>query len=115
MHSGYFNQLGGSFESLGRYTDLRMNFSLPIGEKIQSTLTGVGSSQFVGNQIAVQQFINQDEALQTYDVEVATPFPGLGGYGVDLGVGAYFLSGEESGSTVGVSVRSQAQINNNFW
>lgn len=114
-HAGTYNQLGGSFESIGRYVDLRMNFSIPIGDKETRQITGVGDSQFVGNQIAVQQFFTEEQAMQTYDAEVAIPFPGIGDFGVDLGVGIYYLSNSTNDNSVGVSVRSQAQISDNFW
>lgn len=114
-YNGDFNQFGGSFESLGRYTDLRMNFSIPIGELDSSTVIGQGDTSFIGNQISFQQLVLREEALQTYDAEIATPFPGLGGYGVDVGVGVYYLGGSERNNTVGVSLRTQAQINDNFW
>lgn len=110
-----FNQLGGSFESLGRYTDLRMNFSIPIGTSQNTQFIRTQGTSFVGNQISVQQLFLQEEALQTYDAEVATPFPGLGDFGVDVGVGLYYLASSDKDNAVGVSVRTQAQINDNFW
>ncbi|QDT31895.1 right-handed parallel beta-helix repeat-containing protein [Thalassoglobus polymorphus] len=114
-YNGDYNQLGGSFESLGRYVDMRMNFSIPIGESMNTSVVGQGENAFVGNNISVQQFIRTEEALQTYDAEIATPFPYLGGYGVDVGVGFYILAGEETDTSAGVSVRTQAQINDSFW
>ena len=110
-----FNQLGGSFESIGRYTDLRMNFSIPVGETSSSSFVSNSGTSFVGNTISLQRLFREEEAFSTYDAEVAIPFPGLGDFGVDLGVGVYYLGDSAKNNSVGVSARTQAQISDNFW
>lgn len=110
-----FNQLGGSFESIGRYTDLRFNFAIPVGETASETFIGTTGTSFVGNSLAVQRLFREEEAFAVYDAEVAVPFPGLGDFGVDLGVGVYYLGNSAKNNAVGVSARTQAQISDNFW
>lgn len=110
-----FNQLGGSFESIGRYTDLRMNFSIPVGETSSATFISNAGTSFVGNSLSVQRLFREEEAFSTYDAEVAIPFPGLGDFGVDLGVGVYYLADSAKNNAVGISARTQAQISDNFW
>lgn len=110
-----FNQLGGSFESLGRYTDLRMNFAIPIGNSTNTSFVRTVGTSFVGNHISVQDLYRTEEAMQTYDAEVATPFPGLGDFGLEVGLGVYYLASSDRDNTFGMSVRTQAQINDNFW
>lgn len=115
-HSRAYHSLGGSFESIGRYASLRFNFDLPVGQNTSTTFDpGLGESRFQGTSIVVDQRFRAERAYQEYDFEVATPFPFLGGYGIDLGVGFYYLHSPDAKSSPGVSVRTQAQINDNFW
>ena len=132
---GNYHALGGSFESIGRYFSLRGNFKLPVGQ----TTTLVGrrmvmvpgpvlpgadptidpglrpSVRFDGSSLVLDEFQINERIYQEFDVEVATPLPLLGDYGFDLGLGVYYLGAEQTSDTVGVSVRTQAQITEDFW
>ncbi|MCA8997272.1 MAG: hypothetical protein KDA80_09800, partial [Planctomycetaceae bacterium] len=114
-HRGTYNQLGGSFESIGRYFSLRSNFSIPIGNSYTDYAVTMGTPQFQGNQIAVQQIFSREQAYQQYDFEAETPFPGLAPYGVDFGLGGYYLAAPDAGDSFGLSVRAQAQVTEDLW
>ncbi|SFJ60151.1 right-handed parallel beta-helix repeat-containing protein [Planctomicrobium piriforme] len=114
-HRRSYNQLGGSFENIGQYYSLRGNFSVPVGGTSTSTGFSDGTPNFLGNNIAVIRTTFFEQALQSYDWEVAVPMPVLGRYGFDLGLGAYVLNNSTIGSATGASVRTQAQITENFW
>lgn len=114
-HNTSFNALGGSFESLGRFMDLRANFSLPVGQMSSSSFTGFGPARLVGSEISSQRFQLIEEAMQVYDAEVAIPAPILGPYGFEVGAGFYYLGGSETQNAPGVSLRAQSQINSSFW
>ncbi len=116
-HSRAFNQVGGSFESIGNYFSLRGNFSIPVGtDENQFNVQNVpGGTSFVGSNISILQSFQREVALQIYDIEAAAPLPLLGRYGFDGGVGAYVLNHDQSGSVTGVSARVQSQISDNFW
>ncbi len=116
-HSRSFSQMGGSFESIGNYFSLRGNFTLPVGTKenkfgIQNV---AGGTNFVGSNISILQSFQREVAMEQYDIEAAIPMPVIGRAGFDLGLGAYVLNNPESGSATGASVRTQAQMNENFW
>jgi len=115
-HAGTYNSLGGSFESIGRYFSLRSNFDIMVGDeaKLVSRSTGV-SPRFAGSSIVLDQVITEERAYDEYDVEMTTPFPYLGDYGVDLGLGFYYLAAGQADDTAGFSVRTQAQVTEDFW
>lgn len=114
-HRGTYNQLGGSFESIGRYFSMRGNFTWPIGNSYKDYGTQAAPPQFVGSQIAVNQTVFREQAYQTYEIEAATPFPGLGRYGVDFGLGFYYLAAPDAEDTPGVSLRAQSQVTEDLW
>lgn len=114
-HRRDYHQMGASFESLGRYFDMRFNFTIPIGQNAMEFGVVNGDHSFIGHHIQIQQFYNRESAYQQYDFEGAVPFPVLGRYGFDLGVGTYLLAAQDAKNTAGVSVRTQAQITENFW
>ncbi|MCA9081949.1 MAG: hypothetical protein KDA58_15415, partial [Planctomycetaceae bacterium] len=117
-HYGNYHQLGGSFESLGRYGSLRFNFALPIGD----ANTYVGTSNDImnpvlsGTTIGYNSTRTVEHAYQRYDFEYSLPMPLLARYGVDLGVGGYYLNGaDDARDGAGLSVRTQAQVTEDFW
>jgi hypothetical protein len=114
-HIQKFQQLGGSFESIGQYLSWRGNFTVPTGKKDAIFNVRNVSSTFSGSSISLLQTFSTQSAYQQYDTEFAVPMPGLGRYGFDLGLGAYYLTSNNSGDATGVSVRTQAQITEDFW
>lgn len=113
-HVRAFNQVGGSFESIGNYYSLRGNFGIPVGETEGFSHATVGTPDFVGHNIAAQVTRYFDNAMKSFDIEMATPMPGIGKYGFEWGLGVYHLTGENI-DTTGGSARLQAQISENLW
>ncbi|MEZ5943778.1 MAG: right-handed parallel beta-helix repeat-containing protein [Planctomycetaceae bacterium] len=113
-----YHQLGGSFESIGRYFSLRSNFSLPIGDanEVLGSVSDFSSFSYSGSNIVYSRMTSVENAYQNFDFEVSTPMPLVGQYGIDIGVGGYYLNGDgDARDGAGFSLRTQAQVNNNFW
>lgn len=114
-HSTSFNQLGGSFESIGQYLSFRGNVYIPVGDRRSLAGFTDGAQSFTENYITVQRNYLFDNAYQVYEAEASVPMPILGKYGFDMGAGIYFLNGEDVKDATGVSSRIQAQVTENFW
>ena len=109
-----FNQIGLSFESLGRYVDYRINGYIPAGMHDHigtSTLNNTASC--FGNNIVFQRTTETAQAYTGFDIETGGPLPILGRYGVNGYVGGYHFmgAGATGGSFTGVSGRFMSQIN----
>jgi|GEM_PF-3029570 len=113
-HASDFSQLGGSFESIGNYYSLRGNFGVPIGETSAYSSSIVGTPNYVGHNISAQVTRYFDNAMKSFDIELATPMPGIGRYGFEWGLGIYHLAGDNI-ETTGGSARAQSQITENLW
>lgn len=112
-HARSYNQIGLSFESLGRYFDLRLNGYIPIGQdqNVLST-TLAGPVRFAQNQIRVNQLADTETALTGFDSEIGGPMPLLGRYGLSGYAGFYyFTSHSNSMDLTGVSGRLAWQVN----
>lgn len=115
-HAKPYQQLGFSLESLGRYTDLRVNGYAPVSSSdhvLQSTL--LTNAILVGNGIQLTRFNQVEQAFAGFDAEVGGPTPFLGRYGLNAYVGGYHFmgTGSQGGQFTGVSGRLQTQINEN--
>ena len=113
-----YHQLGGSFESVGRFFSLRGNFSLPIGDanSAKGTISDFSNPTFSGSNLAYTRTLLVENAYQNFDFEFAIPMPLVGQYGLDLGVGGYYLNGDGSARDgAGFSLRTQAQVTKDFW
>ena len=113
-HAQPYQQLGFSFESLGRYTDFRVNGYAPIGNSthvLNTTPTNVTSVN--GSSIFLNQINTIEQSYGGFDAETGGPTPILGRYGLNAYIGGYYLmsSGVLGGNTTGVSGRLQSQIN----
>jgi len=109
-----FNQIGLSFESLGRYVDYRINGYIPAGNHDHigtSVLNNTASC--MGNNIVFQRTTQTAQAYTGFDVETGGPLPIIGRYGVNGYVGGYHFmgAGQAGGSFTGVSGRFLSQIN----
>lgn len=109
-----FNQIGLSFESLGRYVDYRVNGYIPVGQHDHagaSTLADTASC--LGNNIVFQRTTQVAQAFTGFDAEVGGPLPLVGRYGVNAYVGGYHFmgAGQAGGSFTGASGRFISQIN----
>lgn len=113
-HAQPYQQLGLSFESLGRYLDFRGNGYVPVSHPdhvLASNLTQTAS--LVGNGIGLLRNNVVEQAYSGFDAEMGGPTPILGRYGLNAYVGGYHFMGMgvRGGTTTGVSGRLQAQIN----
>lgn len=109
-----FNQIGLSFESLGRYVDYRINGYIPAGQNDHvgtSTLNNTASC--MGNNIVFQRTTQIAQAYTGFDIETGGPLPIIGRYGVNGYIGGYHFmgAGAAGGSFTGVSGRWMSQIN----
>ncbi len=112
-HAKSYNQIGLSFESLGRYLDLRLNGYIPIGQdtNVLST-TLAGPARFQANQIRLQSLADTETAMTGFDSEIGGPMPLLGKFGLSGYAGFYyFTSHSNSTDLTGVSGRLAWQVN----
>jgi hypothetical protein len=116
-HVRSYNQIGLSFESVGRYMDLRLNGYIPVGNDqnvLATALTGPGS--FSGNSLYLQRINETETAYTGFDAEVGGPMPLLGRYGMTGHVGFYFFTNSSTGSDfTGVSGRLGWQVNEDWY
>lgn len=114
-HVRSYNQVGLSFESLGRYFDMRLNGYIPVGEiqnKLSTTIPTTPTSRFSGHQLLFQTIGQYETAYTGFDAEIGGPMPLLGQYGLSGYAGFYFFtSNANNGDFTGVSGRLSWQVN----
>lgn len=113
-HAQPYQQLGFSFESLGRYTDIRVNGYAPLANATHVLGTQLTSTaSLIGNGINLAQFNTVEQSYGGFDAEVGGPTPFLGRYGLNAYIGGYFYMGNGvlGGNFPGVSGRLVSQIN----
>ena len=113
-HARPYQQVGLSFESLGRYVDYRVNGYLPVGNPdhvLSSNLTTTAA--LMGNSISLLRNNTVEQAFTGFDAEIGGPTPLLGRYGLNAYVGGYSFQGmgAHGGAFTGVSGRLLSQIN----
>lgn len=113
-HAQPFQQVGLSFESLGRYVDYRVNGYIPISNP-EHVLYSQATNNAVLNGSGIG-FIRNNTVEQSYtglDAEVGGPTPWLGRYGLNAYIGGYYFTGNGTlgGDFAGVSGRILSQIN----
>ncbi|MDZ4685586.1 MAG: inverse autotransporter beta domain-containing protein, partial [Planctomycetaceae bacterium] len=114
-HIRSYNQMGLSFESVGRYMDLRMNGYIPVGNDqnvLATTLAGPG--RFNGNSLFLSRFNEIETAFTGFDTEIGGPMPLLGRYGLSGYAGFYFFTGSSGSDFTGVSGRLNLQVNEDW-
>ncbi|MFO1000401.1 MAG: inverse autotransporter beta domain-containing protein [Planctomycetaceae bacterium] len=103
------------FESLGRYVDLRANGYFMLGDDtsiLSNTL--LAGLQLQGNNAFKQRQRIASNAYSGFDIETGGPVPLLGQYGQNLYGGAYYLTNNNGGDTVGFQARWEALITQNL-
>lgn len=103
------------FESLGRYVDFRANGYFMLGDDtsiLSNTL--LAGLQMQGNNVFNRRQQVASNAYSGFDVETGGPIPLLGQYGQNLYGGAYYLTNNNGGDTVGVQARWEALITQNL-
>lgn len=109
-----FNQIGLSYESLGRYVDYRVNGYIPAGSNNHVGATVLNNTaSCMGNNIVFQRTTQMAQSYTGFDVETGGPLPIIGRYGVNGYIGGYHFmgAGQAGGSFTGVSGRFLSQIN----
>ncbi|WP_397569832.1 beta strand repeat-containing protein [Schlesneria sp. T3-172] len=113
-HAKPYQQVGLSFESLGRYVDYRVNGYIPFSNA-DHVLYSQLSPQAVlyGSGIGLIRNNTVEQSYTGLDAETGGPMPYLGRYGLNAYIGAYYFTGNgyKGGNFTGVSGRFMAQIN----
>ena len=103
------------FESLGRYVDFRANGYFMLGDDtaiLNDTL--LAGLQMQGNNVFNRRQQVASNAYSGFDLETGGPIPLLGQYGQNLYGGAYYLTNNNGGDTVGFQARWEALITQNL-
>ena len=74
----YFQQVGLSLETYGKWVDFRTNFYLPVGQTTQQSSSAMvaGSAQYVGENLIYNQLNTYLAAMKGLDMEVGFLLPG---------------------------------------
>lgn len=105
-----YNQIGVSFESIGRWVDIRANGYFGIGDEtnvISTTLTG---NVIPGPMLMAEANQRIETQYSGFNVELGGPTPLLGRYGFDTYVGGYYFDTDDADEVLGVSVRMEASV-----
>ena len=116
-HVDEYHQFGFHAAMIGRGLEFRTGANIPVsddGRRIgDPTVNGVGVN---GSNVLVDLTQITEFAFQQYYAEVATPLGTLGGYGMTLGLGGYFLNNDDAPTQgLGVAARVEAQVNEDLW
>ena len=114
-HKRNYNQFAMSFESLGRYFDLRANGYLPVSTTSNTLNSSVSGPAFYAyNFIMLNRLVTRETAYTGFDTEIGGPTPLLGRYGLSSYAGFYFYNAGNVGSLTGFSGRLTGQINDSL-
>jgi hypothetical protein len=110
----YFQQVGISLETYGKWLDFRTNVYLPVGQTTQQSSSGVvaGSAQYVGENLSYAQLNTYLAAMTGFDMEAGVQIPGkfAEDHGLHLYGGWYYYGDSEGDHIIGASARVQANI-----
>ncbi len=110
----YFQQVGISLETFGKWLDFRTNVYLPVGQTTQQSTSGVvaGSAQYVGENLTYAQLNTYLAAMTGFDMEAGVQIPGhfAEEHGLHLYGGWYYYGDSQGDHIVGASARVQANI-----
>jgi hypothetical protein len=110
----YFQQVGVSLETLGKWVDFRTNFYIPFGQTTQQSASAMvsGSAQYVGENLAYNQLNTYLSAMTGLDMEVGFQLPGhfAEEHGIHAYGGWYYYGDNQGDHILGVSARLQANI-----
>ena len=113
-HAQPYQQVGLSFESLGRYVDYRVNGYIPVGNADHVLSSQLTTTSFLyGSGIGLLRNNRVEQSYTGFDVETGGPVPLLGRYGLNAYIGGYYFTGngQKGGDFTGVSGRLLSQIN----
>ena len=110
----YFQQVGLSLETYGKWLDFRTNFYLPVGETTQQSATSLvaGTAQYVGENLSYAQMNSYLAAMKGLDMELGVQLPGhfAEEHGIHLYGGWYYYDDDQGDHILGASARVQANI-----
>lgn len=110
----YFQQIGLSLESYGRWLDFRTNFYLPVGNTTQQSSSSVvaGTAQYVGENLSYAQMNTYLAAMRGLDMELGVQLPGSFAreHGIHLYGGWYYYDDDQGDHILGGSARVAANI-----
>jgi hypothetical protein len=110
----YFQQVGLSLESYGKWLDFRTNFYLPVGDTTQQSSSSVvsGSAQYTGENLSYAQMNSYLAAMKGLDMEVGVQLPGhfAQEHGIHLYGGWYYYDDSQGDHILGGSARIAANI-----
>ena len=113
-HAQPYQQVGLSFESLGRYVDYRVNGYIPISNADHVLYSQLSMNSFLyGSGIGLVRNNTVEQSYTGFDAETGGPVPLLGRYGLNAYIGGYYFTGngQKGGDFTGVSGRLLSQIN----
>lgn len=115
--SNQYDQLGGSFEWLGNFLDLRANVYFPTNNNVHMIGQFFNNQNvFIGHNIGISQTTITNSALTGGDFESGGALPGIGDLGLRAYAGGYYYQGPQSaGGIYGIRGRLEALITQNLW
>jgi hypothetical protein len=110
----YFQQLGLSLETYGKWWDFRTNLYFPVGQTYDQTTYSAASNsaRFVGNNVVYDQMQGYIAAMGGVDMEVGVPIPGkfAEDHNVRVYGGWYYFVDDQGDHITGGSARIQANL-----
>ncbi len=115
-HQGSYNQLGLSFAMIGQEFTFRANGNWVLDKnEVNTGVVPIGNPRLQDGLVVQDQLQIVEQAYNQADFEVSHPMYGLGRYGFEAGLGAYFLFGSDAPDTAGVSARVESQVTEDLW
>lgn len=115
-HNGDYHQLGASIAMIGRNMSLRANGNWVVSR--DETFIGsvpIGAPRLEGGMLVQDVRRFTEVAYNQADLEISTPLPAIGQYGLEWGAGPYFLFGADGPDAVGAKARVETQITEDLW
>lgn len=110
----YFQQVGLSLETYGKWIDFRTNFYLPVGQTTQQSSSTLvpASAEYVGENLLYNQINSFLAAMKGVDMEAGVLLPGHFSeeHGIRIYGGWYYYDDDQGDHILGASARLQANI-----
>lgn len=115
-HLENYHRVGWQFETVGRYVSFRANANFVLNnDSTRIRRTFADTARFAGHSIVVDATDLFETPFNEFSAELAGPTPFLGRYGMEWGVGLYYLNGDMLDDSFGVSGRAQWQLTEDAW
>ena len=113
-HAKTFYSAGFALQSLGRYIDHQLSGNFVIGDDQVAVSSLITGSAFSGNNIVLTRTRTNEQAYSIVEYMWGGRLPFLGQYGVSAHVGGFYTWNPDADDAVGVKVRSDVQITQDF-